>query len=425
MPSEPQPYQALITSKRQLVDLAALLASDDAPIAIDAERASGYRYYQRAYLLQLHHPEHGTWLIDPIEASELSPLTESLRNREWVIHAATQDLPCLKELGMSPDRLFDTELAGRLLGMPRVALAVMLEEFVGIRLAKQHSAADWSKRPLPQTWLEYAALDVAYLVTLRERVAEALAAEKKLTWAQQEFDSLCSFEPAAKKDEPWRRLSGIHFVTNDRARAVAKSLWTSREQIAEQTDTAPGRLLSDSAIMAAANAMPGNVQALSALREFQNKSAQERIATWWSAIEQALAEPIDQLPTRHPQKSTSATRARSTQPPKINAKTDPAAAERLGSARTALREISDQVNVPPENLLPAAALRAAVWLPPKTLDILRLQATLTHHGARPWQVDLTSQALLEALENPKLLASRVITSSESQPNTDHQPLGPA
>ena len=433
MPSETQSYRALINTQAALDELATRLASDQGPVAIDAERASGYRYYQKAYLLQVNHQQHGTWLIDPINI-QIDSLNQALQKREWVIHAATQDLPCLRELGMRPDQIFDTELAGRLLGMPRVALAVMLDEFVGVKLAKQHSAADWSKRPLPATWLEYAALDVAYLFTLKERVTEALAQANKLDWAQQEFASLLDFEPATKKDEPWRRLSGVHLIGNDRARAIARSLWFAREEIAEQTDTAPGRVLSDSAILAAANALPGNRGALAELREFQSKNAQVRFAQWWDAVERAMAEPVSELPPRQPPKKPMPRRSpkaragekpmRLAQPPKINAKTDPAAAERLGAARVTLREIGERVNIPPENLLPAAALRAAVWLPPAALDPIRLAETLRQNGARQWQVELTSGALLEALVNPKLLTSKVMATNESQPETERHELGP-
>lgn len=441
MPSAQLNYHALVTTQAGLEDLAARLDTDREPVAIDAERASGYRYYQRAYLLQINHVKHGTWLIDPTSTSGLEPLAQSLHDREWVIHAATQDLPCLKDLGLQPDRLFDTELAGRLLGMPRVALAVMIEEFVGVKLAKQHSAADWSRRPLPETWLEYAALDVAYLVTLREKVSEALSAQNKLAWAEEEFQSLCSFQPAPKKQDPWRRLSGIHFVTNDRARALARSLWFAREQIAERTDTAPGRILSDSAILAAVKAMPGDLAALTGLKEFRTKAAQTHITAWWGAIQDAMAEPADALPARtrntvkgpakalaaglkQPSDDTSSGLGRKVGPPKINAKTDPAAAERLGSARNALREISERVNVASENLLPAAALRAAVWLPARLLDSHHLAEAFSQNGARLWQIELTTQPLLKALQNPKLPTSRVSVDTADEADPDHQTMGP-
>ena len=114
-----------------LAGVAARIAAATGPVAIDAERASGYRYSARAYLVQLRREGAGTALVDPIEMSDLTPLAEALTGPEWILHAATQDLPCLRELGLAPTSLFDTELAGRLLGYPRVGLATLVG--VGIR----------------------------------------------------------------------------------------------------------------------------------------------------------------------------------------------------------------------------------------------------------------------------------------------------
>ena len=145
------------------------------PVAVDAERASGYRYSQRAYLVQLRREGAGTVLVDPIEQSDLSAIGAALGDAEWILHAANQDLPCLAEIGLRPPHLFDTELAGRLLGDERVALGTMVERHLGVRLEKGHSAADWSTRPLPHDWLVYAALDVELLVALRAALATELA----------------------------------------------------------------------------------------------------------------------------------------------------------------------------------------------------------------------------------------------------------
>ena len=87
-------------------------------------------------------------------------LAAALEGTQWILHAASQDLPCLAEVNLRPGSLFDTELAGRLLGYPRVGLATLVEVIMGQSMRKEHSAVDWSKRPLPKPWLEYAALDV-------------------------------------------------------------------------------------------------------------------------------------------------------------------------------------------------------------------------------------------------------------------------
>ena len=149
----------VIETDAALAEATGRLAHGHGPVAVDAERASGYRYGQRAYLVQLRRVGAGTVLIDPIACPELSGVDAALQDAEAILHAASQDLPCLAEVGFRPRQLFDTELAGRLLGYPRVALGTLVEEVLGFHLEKGHSAADWSVRPLREELLRYAALD--------------------------------------------------------------------------------------------------------------------------------------------------------------------------------------------------------------------------------------------------------------------------
>ena len=206
----------VVETDERLLEACAALAAATGPVAIDAERASGYRYSNRAYLIQLRREGAGTWLIDPIPLTTLAPLQEALAGTEWILHAATQDLPCLRDIGLVPTSLFDSELAGRLLGYPRVGLATLVETVLGMRMRKEHSAADWSTRPLPKPWLDYAALDVEVLVELRDHLAAELEETGKAEWARQEFDHLLGFEPAVRH-EAWRRTSGVHRLRGRRA----------------------------------------------------------------------------------------------------------------------------------------------------------------------------------------------------------------
>jgi ribonuclease D len=159
-------------------------------IAIDAERASGFKYSQRAYLVQLRASNTDIFLIDPVSSPEAlsskpyKELAACLKDRQWILHAATQDLSCLAEIGLNPGAIFDTELAARLAGQPRVGLGSLTENLLQFRLAKEHSAADWSTRPLPEGWLNYAALDVDVLHDLADAVESLLAEQGKASWAQ-------------------------------------------------------------------------------------------------------------------------------------------------------------------------------------------------------------------------------------------------
>jgi ribonuclease D len=287
---------AVITTPAALGEASDVLAAGSGPIAVDAERASGYRYGQRAYLVQIRRNDAGSFLVDPVAFHDLTPLAEAINNAEWVLHAASQDLPCLDEIGLRPRELFDTELAGRLLGHPRVGLGAMTESVLGIGLEKGHAAADWSTRPLPEDWLRYAALDVEVLIELRDALAAELEAAGKAEWARQEFEAILAAPPAPPRVDPWRRTSGMHKVRKPRQLAVIRELWLERDRVAKSRDIAPGRILPDSAIVSAAIEQPASREALTALPIFGGKANRRQADRWLAAIERARTCPEVDLP---------------------------------------------------------------------------------------------------------------------------------
>ena len=194
--------------------------------------------------------------------------------------------PCLAELGLAPTELFDTELAGRLLGYPRVGLATLVETLLGFRMKKEHSAVDWSTRPLPRSWLEYAALDVEVLVELRELLGQQLVEAGKDHWARQEFDALRSFAPTPRV-EAWRRTSGMHRVRGRRGLAAVRAMWEARDELAQSRDVTPGRIIPDAAIVAAAAAMPADRRTLLETKGFHGRGAERYATRWLSALREA------------------------------------------------------------------------------------------------------------------------------------------
>ena len=382
----------VITTRAGLQSAAAALEAGSGPVAADAERASGYRYGQRAYLIQLRREGAGTLLIDPIATGELSVVDEALAGAEWVLHSADQDLPGFHELGLQPDQLFDTELAARLLGRPKVGLGAIIAEELGYALAKEHSAADWSQRPLPEDWLRYAALDVEFLLELRERLREALQAAGKLDWAYQEFDTVRRAPDPSPRVDPWRRTSGLHAVRTELGLGLVRELWQARDELAQRRDRAPGRVLPDRAIIAAALAAPTTQAELGELAEFSGKGTRRNLRYWWEAIDRARALPASQLPPRRVRLATG-----TPPPPRSWPDKDPAAAVRLDAVRGAVRAVADQVEVPQENLLAPATQRQLAWTPPATIDPGAVREFLEEHGARPWQIELTLTPLTEAL----------------------------
>ncbi len=376
------------------------LVAGEGPVAVDAERAHGFRYSQRAYLIQLRRAGAGTHLIDPVafgEPADLRALGTALQSAEWVIHAASQDLACLYEVGMTPPRLFDTELAARLLGYPRVALGTMVEQLLGVRLLKEHSAADWSTRPLPSAWLSYAALDVELLLDLRDVLAAELEAAGKTAWAQQEFAALVAGvgREVAPRRDPWRRTSGIHKVRSRRGLAYVAELWYARDRVAAELDRAPGKILADAGIAElAATGAPSRV-AMRRIPAFSRRQARAFETEWLAAVDRVGALRDDQLPALH-------IPAEGPPQARLWPAKDPVAAARLVRMRDALAGVAADVGVPVENLVSPDSVRRVAWQPPDPASVESVDAALLALGARPWQRELTAAPLADAITGEPL-----------------------
>lgn len=378
----------------------AALSRGSGPVAVDAERASGFRYGQDAYLVQLRRQGAGTLLIDPVGTGDLSGLGLALREPEWILHAADQDLACLKDLGLHPTRLFDTELAARLLGRAHVGLGAVVEETLGLRLAKDHAAADWSTRPLPRSWLIYAALDVELLIELRAALAQELEDAGKAPWAAQEFEYVRTRPPRPAKIDPWRKTPRAgRAVRSPRSLAILRELWTAREQLAAELDRTPSKVLPHQALVAAAVARPTSRRKMNALKEFSSRQARQHQELWWRAIERAIQMPDEDLPpARAPQGPQSLPQPRSWQ------RHHAEAASALELVRSAVRERAEAIRVPQELLLAPEAQRRLAWdlgvdgaagaVPVSAAAIgERLEAL----GARPWQVQQVAPRIAERL----------------------------
>lgn len=411
----------LVTTKEQLIEAIAELAGGEGSLAVDAERASGYRYFSHAYLFQFYRRGSRIFLIDPLPFREerelISRFNEVLTKDEWIIHASTQDLPCIREFGFTPTRLFDTELGARLAGLPRVGLGPLTEQLLSLSLAKEHSAVDWSIRPLHPEWRNYAALDVDVLPDLRDALLAILESQGKVELVHEEFASvLASPEPEPRKD-PWRRTSGIHHVKGRRGLGIVRELWFERDRIARERDVAAGRLFPDFAISDLAIAtrtltveefQQGSREIFHASPHFQRhyrKYGKELIGDWSSAIIRGLSLTEDELP---PMRASSETLP----PVKIWKERAPLAYARLTHARHNLGEVASQLLMPMENLLSPELVRRITWTSEKTLfNEDRLVETLNRMGARPWQIRLAAQPLLLALQESE---ARVISEPEAE-----------
>ncbi len=376
----------VIESERGVDACADAIRRGTGSVALDAERASGHRYGQRAYLVQLRRGDSGTWLIDPIACPDLSPIQDAIGGAEWILHAATQDLACLAEVGLRPVQLFDTELAARILGLPRVGLAAVVEHYLGLGLAKEHSAVDWSTRPLPEPWLRYAALDVEVLDELRNLMGVDLAAQGKDRWAREEFAALLDWRPTERVD-PWRRLSGLSALRSPRDIALARELWYERERIAAAKDISPGRVIPDRALIDIVQAKPRNAAQLPTT----NRAIARFGRAWIGALERARELPDSALPPRH-------LPSEGPPPPRAWAEKDPLAADRLAATRAGLTAFADEHEIPIENVCSPDPLRRVVWAPPEVPDVASFEAALAALGCRPWQCEIVAPILVAAFE---------------------------
>jgi ribonuclease D len=389
----------IIDTAEGLDEFVHALAAGTGPVAVDTERAQGFRYTARAYLLQFRREGAGTALVDPIPLIPepgLSGLQAALDDAEWIIHAATQDLPCLVEAGLLPHHLFDTELAARLLGYPRVALGTLAEQLLGVRLLKEHSAADWSVRPLPTDWLAYAALDVELLMELRDILSEQLRAAGKDEWARQEFAYLLGQAalPVTPRVDPWRRTSGIHGVRSARGLGVVRELWTTRDDLARSLDKAPGRILGDEAIATVATGLKEgspvpDSRALQSIPRFNRREAKRYRQTWLDAIERAMQLPTTQLPPMY-------LSADGPPPPRTWASRDPQASKRWEAVRPVLTDLAEHLELPIENLIPPDPLRRLLWTP-AGIDEVSVRTQLAGLGVRAWQVDIVAPPIAASL----------------------------
>lgn len=379
-----EPLPNVITDNSVFEDAVNRIANGTGPIAIDAERASGYRYSQRAYLIQVRRQGAGTFLFDPISHLEFELLFRQTENEEWIIHASTQDLTCLREVGITPNKMFDTELAARLLGYPKVGLSALVEKHFGVTMAKEHSAADWSTRPLPEPWLHYAALDVELLIELKDMLHDELVKQNRIHWLDQECGHILkNFAPKVKED-PWRRTSGIHGVKVPRQLAVVRELWLTRNQLAKELDIAPGRLLPDSSIIFAARA--DSKITLKEMAAFQSRGAKIHATAWKDALNRARELPDNLCPPSNPRSSA-------IPHPKNWAARNPKAHARLTHARLAISKLGESLGVSAEHLISPETLRTICWSK-TSISEMELER---EYLVRPWQISLILPDLTTAL----------------------------
>ncbi|HXQ28437.1 MAG TPA: ribonuclease D [Gemmatimonadales bacterium] len=290
-------YQYVRTSAA-LDDVMTTLALDGA-VAVDTEAASFHRYRDRIYLIQLSNRSL-TAIVDPLALETLAPLGALLAEPrvEKVFHDADYDLRVLdRDYGFRAANLFDTRVAAQLAGEPALGLAALLEKYAGVRLAKEFQKADWSRRPLTDAMLEYAADDTRHLLGLRDRLSARLEELGRLSWAAEEFRRLEGLRWNAASDGPdaYLRVKGARALA-DRQRAALGILYDWRERVAAEQDRAKFRVVGNDVLVAVSRALPQTVAALVGTPGVPASLAERYQAPFLDAVSQALALPEAALP---------------------------------------------------------------------------------------------------------------------------------
>ena len=257
-----------ITQAQALEEVAAALAAEPA-IALDTEFMRERTYRAELCLVQIASPRIAV-CVDPIALPALEPLSQVLAQLSTVkvLHAARQDLEVLQPQCGSVDGVFDTQIAAGLAGFAaQVGYAELVAKLLSVELAKAHTRADWSKRPLSPEQIEYALDDVRYLLPLRERLLETLDKLGRIDWLTEELAGLVA--PAGSSAAPenaWRRIKGLQGLDPPRE-ALARSLAAWRERRAIERNRPRGWIVDDNVLREIIWRVPRTAAALAAVPE--------------------------------------------------------------------------------------------------------------------------------------------------------------
>ncbi|MEX2495664.1 MAG: ribonuclease D [Woeseia sp.] len=246
--------------------------SGQSRIGLDTEFMRESTYFPQLCLVQIATGQK-IYCADPLGGGDLEALWQALRQPSWVVHSGRQDIEVLfLGGGLMPRRIFDTQVAASLLGhMPQLGYAALVSELFGVELAKSHTRANWSRRPLAEEYLSYAAEDVEYLLPAFELLVERLSMEGRLGWAEEDSDDLLDqtlyvADPAAAIE----RVKGARYLSG-RARRAAQMLAAWREQEALRLDRPRQWIFKDSVLLDLAVAGPQGTAALARTSELPPK----------------------------------------------------------------------------------------------------------------------------------------------------------
>ena len=349
-------------------------------LAVDTEAASFHRYRDRVYLIQLS-SRTASAIVDPLTVADLGSLGALLADPgiETVFHDADYDLRTLnRDYGYTATRLFDTRIAAQLLNEPGIGLAALLQKYLGVTLDKRWQRADWSRRPLAQGMLDYAASDTQYLPTLRDLLKGQLETRGRWSWAQEEFSLLSAirWSPAGTPEEAYLRVKGVRTLKGHQL-TVLREVFAWRGRVADELDRAVFRVVMNDSMLAIARAMPADEQALRELKALSPEQIRRWGADILAAVRRGVEAPAESIPVFE----------RSRRPPP-----DLAYEARLDRLKAVRNAIAAELPLAPGVLCPNAILEAIARQEPTSVG------GLTEIGEiRRWQCAVLGERLIAAL----------------------------
>ncbi len=294
-----------IDSEQALVELCKEIESTHW-IVLDTEFMRENTYYPQLCLLQIA-TQDKLACIDPLALTHLDPILDIIYNPNIIkiMHACSQDMEIFYHLrGSLPSPVFDTQVAAPLLGFPpQVGYARLIEDLLGIKLDKTHTRTDWSRRPLSQEQLRYAADDVLYLSQAYPLLHEQLNERSRLEWLQEDFAALSDAGPYSKPPhDAWLRIKGSNRLSGKQL-SVLQALAEWREQTARETNRPRSWLMRDDILLDMARQRPTSTEALSHIRGLNERTLRKYRDTLLEIIKHAMtqtAEKVHQPPRPTP-----------------------------------------------------------------------------------------------------------------------------
>ena len=346
----------MISNEAQLAAILPQLANVDR-VAIDTEADSLHCYFEKLCLVQMsfNGSDH---LIDPLAGFDLAPLATALAGKEIVLQGADFDLRLLRRsFNFTADRVFDTVIAARLLGIRAFSLAALVERYFGVTLVKGSQKANWAQRPLPKAMADYAINDTHYLLPLSDYLEEELREKGRYDWFQQSCERArvqASVERVRDEEEAWR-ITGAGTLP-PRAAAVLRALWCWRDQEAQAVDRPSFHILQNHLLLDAAKRFDAGETP-----DFRHLSGRRRRG-FMDAAQHALQLPESEWPKRIRRVGTRTTQEMER------------AADNLRKRRDA---VAEELGIEPSFIAPRAAMESIA------ADETRSSALLV-----PWQREL-------------------------------------